>query len=61
VVAPQGLDNWNGPYIHSKDQLKDPWGRPFIYKNTGSGFTITTLGADGKPGGEGADRDITVQ
>jgi general secretion pathway protein G len=61
LVQPPSLDAWNGPYIHAKERLKDPWGRPFRYAVTGSGFTITTLGADNKLGGEGADRDIAVQ
>jgi general secretion pathway protein G len=60
LARPAGADNWNGPYIHSKDQLNDPWGRPYRYAVNGSGFTISTLGADNKPGGEGADRDISV-
>lgn len=61
VTRPAGLDSWTGPYIRTPAQLKDSWGRPFIYKPDGSGFTIGSLGADGKPGGEGADRDISVQ
>jgi general secretion pathway protein G len=62
VDHPAGLDSWTGPYLRTKDQLKDSWGRPFIYKlGDGGAFSISTLGADNKPGGEGADRDITVQ
>ena len=61
IAQPAGVETWNGPYIHSKDQLKDPWGRPFHYAVTAGGFTISTLGADNKPGGDGADRDISVQ
>lgn len=61
VTRPTGLDSWTGPYIRTQAQLKDSWGRPFIYKPEGSGFTIGSLGADGKPGGEGADRDISVE
>lgn len=33
----------------------DPWGRPYILDTTAA--TITTLGADGKPGGTGEDAD----
>lgn len=61
VRQPAGLDNWTGPYIRTEAQLKDSWSRPFVYKPDGSGFTISSLGADGKPGGAGADRDILVQ
>ena len=37
---------------------KDPWGRDYVYTADGNGFTITSLGKDGKPGGEGVDADI---
>ena len=60
VVRPTSADNWNGPYIHSKAQLRDPWGHPYRYVASGSAFTISTLGADNKAGGDGADRDISV-
>ena len=37
----------------------DPWDHPFVYEKTsGSKFTISSLGADGAPGGEGEDADI---
>ena len=61
VTRPEGLDTWTGPYIRTKDQLRDPWGRPYVYNPTGSTFTVGTLGADGKEGGDGADRDVFVQ
>ncbi|WP_277317348.1 type II secretion system major pseudopilin GspG [Sphingomonas sp. AOB5] len=38
---------------------KDPWGRDWVYANDGGVFTITSLGKDGKPGGEGVDADIS--
>jgi general secretion pathway protein G len=60
LVRPAGLDNWNGPYIHAKEQLSDPWGHPYRYAVGPTTVSISTLGADNKPGGEGADRDITV-
>ena len=54
-VAP----NWKaGGYL---DRLpKDPWGNPFQYLNPGlhSEIDISSLGADGAPGGEGNDADI---
>ncbi len=37
----------------------DPWGHPYVYTADGGGFTITSLGKDGKPGGTGVDADIT--
>ena len=41
----------------------DPWGNPYIYRNPGTqgAFDLTSLGADGKPGGQGYDADITVR
>ena len=54
-VAP----NWKaGGYL---DRLpKDPWGNPFQYLNPGlhGEIDISSLGADGAPGGEGNDADI---
>lgn len=39
----------------------DPWDRPYFYTMPGAGhpFDIVSLGADGQPGGEGADADIS--
>ncbi len=37
----------------------DGWGRPLIYKVTGETFTVTSLGRDGRPGGEGIDADLS--
>jgi len=40
---------------------KDPWGNPYIYVSPGSEgreYEVTSLGRDGKPGGEGPDADI---
>jgi general secretion pathway protein G len=50
--------NWRGPYII--DELpKDPWGRPYQYKVTASGEPrVICLGADGVPGGDGANADV---
>lgn len=38
----------------------DPWGHPYQYANPGSHgeIEVFSLGADGKPGGEGNDADI---
>ena len=45
------------PYV--QEEPKDPWGRDYVYAVSGTSFTITSLGKDGKPGGEGVDADIT--
>jgi general secretion pathway protein G len=60
LVRPAGLDNWNGPYLHSKDQLNDPWGHAYRYTVSGPSVTVATLGADDKEGGEGANRDVSA-
>lgn len=44
------------PYV--QDAPKDPWGNDYAYENLGGSFRITSLGRDGKPGGEGIDADI---
>jgi general secretion pathway protein G len=40
---------------------EDPWDRPYEYVSPGSNgpYEIICLGADGREGGEGGDRDIT--
>jgi general secretion pathway protein G len=58
--APQGepsAHNWRGPYLKKPVPL-DPWGRTYTYAITASGYTLFSLGRDGKEGGEGEDRDI---
>jgi len=59
MVRPEGLTSWDGPYLE-KDVPLDPWGNPYLYVRPGEkhDFDLRTLGADGKAGGEGEDRDI---
>lgn len=62
MKEPDGVEGWTGPYVRDAKALNDPWGRSVGYKSdesTGS-FTITSLGADGRPGGKGADRDLRL-
>ncbi|MDQ1313895.1 MAG: ral secretion pathway protein [Pseudomonadota bacterium] len=60
VEAPGGATNWNGPYLKKKTVPKDPWGADYIYASPGQhgAFDLSSLGADGREGGEGEDRDI---
>lgn len=60
VEAPGGATNWNGPYLKKKTVPKDPWGVDYHYVSPGQhgAFDIFTLGADGREGGEGEDRDV---
>lgn len=60
VENPGGTAGWNGPYV-KKQLLKDPWGRNYQYESPGrhGDFDILSYGADGQPGGEGTDADVT--
>ena len=60
VKQPGGVDKWNGPYAKDTD-LKDAWGNDYRYTVPGQGkaFDLVSLGADGRDGGEGENRDIT--
>ena len=61
IAAPPGVGNWNGPYWKKTAIPKDPWGNEYKYAAPGQhgAYDITSLGADGKEGGEGPDKDIT--
>lgn len=64
--AESGLESlWFGPYIEG-DLPVDPWGNPYEYVPPASGEAgrpqgpvILSYGADGEPGGEGIDADIS--
>ena len=60
VKQPAGVEKWGGPYGKEAD-LKDAWGNDYRYTVPGQGkpYDIVSLGADGKEGGEGENRDIT--
>ncbi|MES2523830.1 MAG: type II secretion system major pseudopilin GspG [Gemmatimonadota bacterium] len=53
--------NWKQPYLR-KAVPRDPWGRPYLYASPGQvnpqTYDLQSLGADGKPGGEGENADI---
>ena len=59
VKQPPGTDRWNGPYAKEAD-LKDAWGNDYRYSVPGQGkaYDLISLGADGKEGGEGENRDV---
>ena len=59
MKKPDNINNWDGPYLE-KGLPKDPWGREYLYAYPGKNylFEITSLGADGQPGGEGENADI---
>jgi general secretion pathway protein G len=60
VKQPAGVDKWNGPYA-KEETLKDAWGNDYKYTvpGQGKGFDLISLGADGKEGGEGENRDVS--
>ena len=62
IEAPEGIKNKNlyprDGYISSIPI--DPWGNDYLYLFPGqfSKFDVYSLGADGRPGGDGEDADI---
>jgi general secretion pathway protein G len=61
IAAPAGVTNWNGPYWKKSSVPKDPWGNEYKYVSPAQSapYEISSLGADGKEGGEGPNKDIT--
>lgn len=56
---PDAYKNYpDGGYLDSKTEPKDPWGNLYIYVLNESDFEIISLGADGKEGGDEANKDI---
>ena len=58
---PGGMNNWTGPYVKKEEQIKDPWSRDFVYTSPGQrgAYDLVSLGADGKEGGDGPNRDVS--
>ena len=55
VNQPASARNWKGPYI-KRGMPSDPWGNPYVYRFPGSnnenGFDLSSLGPDGREGGD---------
>jgi general secretion pathway protein G len=56
--------NWKeGGYLMKRRVPSDPWGNPYVYISPGvrnpDSFDLSSLGKDGKEGGEGTAADIT--
>lgn len=50
--------SWRGPYLRSVP--RDPWGNDYDYVNHGSNrVEIISYGANGQPGGDGFDADLS--
>ncbi len=57
-LAPPTPSNWSeGGYLPALPT--DPWDNAYIYRADRTGYELTSLGADGKPGGSGVDADIS--
>ena len=56
---PGSANGWNGPYLKG-GVPNDPWGKPYVFASptASGGIEITSLGADGLPGGDGENADI---
>jgi len=62
VEKPVSAARWNGPYLRGAGLPSDPWERPYIYRQpgrNGADYEITSLGADGQPGGSGEAADVS--
>lgn len=60
-AGPAG-DRWKGPYLKKLAVPKDPWLNEYVYRSPGTRrqeFDLISLGADGREGGEGADKDLS--
>jgi general secretion pathway protein G len=60
IESPDGAQRWNGPYLRKSKIPLDPWQQEYHYTSPGEHgkFDISSLGADGKEGGEGEDKDL---
>lgn len=60
MTAPGGESRWQGPYLR-KAVPADPWGNPYRYRHPGEHgeYDIFSYGADGQPGGDGTNADLT--
>lgn len=60
VENPGDIQRWNGPYLRKAKIPLDPWNNEYRYTSPGEHgkFDISSLGADGKEGGEGEDKDL---
>ena len=56
-----GANNWNGPYL-KKSVPNDSWGNPYKYRccpGQHGDYDLWSEGADGQPGGDGENADVT--
>jgi general secretion pathway protein G len=60
IENPGDIQRWNGPYLRKSKVPLDPWNQEYRYTSPGEHgkFDVSSLGADGKEGGEGEDKDL---
>lgn len=60
INQPPNVSKWNGPYLKKSVIRQDPWGNDYQYRFPGQHgeFDLWSLGADGREGGDGENRDI---
>jgi len=62
IEPPADVTNWKGYLEGRKAVPKDPWGREYMYFRNEGGmppYEILSYGADGKPGGQDENADIS--
>ncbi len=60
IESPDGAQRWNGAYLRKSKVPLDPWNNEYKYTSPGEHgkFDLISMGADGKEGGEGEDKDL---
>ncbi|MFO0753460.1 MAG: type II secretion system major pseudopilin GspG [Thermodesulfovibrionales bacterium] len=60
LVTNPGEEKWEGPYLKKNAVPLDPWTRPYVYQSPGTHgeYDLYTFGRDGRPGGDGEDKDV---
>ena len=62
LVQNSSAPNWSGPYLKQDSIPLDPWKNPYNYKccpGDHGEYDLWSEGADGRPGGEGENADVT--
>jgi general secretion pathway protein G len=62
LTRPEGVSEWNGPYLKGNKLPEDPWGHPYQYRSpsdrAGHAYDLYSFGPTGRPGGTGSDAEI---
>lgn len=63
IKSPEGMGCKNYPEegFLPKRVPQDPWNHDFVYSSDGQKYVLKSLGADGKEGGEGINKDISSE